>query len=151
MRKSVVSRLAVMAVATASLGLLPSATASAATTDQCSSNYNAITTFDNPADGHDYSLGLGLGTLSAEFNNNHQTLSIAYQKTGGSQISAAFGYLYPDGSNCAAVGYEPFTETTGQTKSYAWNDDSDFSHGFVYALMYVTGQGTFAIRFTDVA
>jgi hypothetical protein len=111
-------------------------------------DWNETTLVEGPSLYTTYDLHLSNGTLEAYWANNYTTLSIAYVKTGGSEITADFQeYGYHDNGECYYADDDgAFTESAGQTRSFAWNN-ADLGD-FVYATMYVKGQGYFAVEFT---
>ena len=159
MRFTKKSRLLAAGIAATSFSLLGVTPASAAVTSAAAAakpaigcdvsfpNWTQTTDVIGPAEGVTYTLHLTYGTLEASWANNYNTLIIAYVKTGGSEITADFQqYGYHEDGDCYFTDDDgAFTETAGETKSFAWNN-ADLG-SFVYATMYVKGQGYFTIEF----
>lgn len=153
MRFAKKSRLLAAGIAAASCSLLGVTPASAAVKPAAGCDisfppWNETTLVVGPDEGVTYTLDLTYGTLKASWANNYNTLIIAYVKTGGSEITADFQqYGYHTNGECYFTDDGgAFTETAGETKSFAWNNAT--LADFDYATMYVKGQGYFAIEFS---
>jgi hypothetical protein len=85
-----------------------------------------------------YSLQLSNGTLLARFINNYTGIDVEYQKSGGSEITADFRY-YNNTTLKVVEDSGSFTETAGQTRSYAWNNQGSLD--CVDVAMYVSSEG----------
>lgn len=155
MRISRRSRLFIPAVIAAVSALVAAAPASATVGGgggggSCNVNFPSFTqqapAIVAPQLGKIYSLQLAYGTLEAAWNN-YGTLSVAYVKTGGSQITADFQvYGLTGGGVCFYKDDNgAFTESAGQTRSFTWSPVSLAEP--TEAVMYVQGQGYFGILF----
>lgn len=154
MRISRRSRLFVPAVIAAASALVAAVPASATVGGgggggSCNVNFPSFTqqtAVISPQLGKIYSLQLGNGTLEAAWNDSG-TLSIAYVKTGGSQITADFqAYGLTGGGVCFYKDDNgAFTESAGQTRSFTWSPIILAEP--TEAVMYVQGQGYFGILF----
>jgi hypothetical protein len=144
----------VSAVVTAALSISALITGPASATavrpaDSCASTptYNQFAVEYNFTYGETYDLNLANGTLEAKANTNY-SVDIAYVKTGGSTITANFE-VYNESEITACTYYDDqgsFTESAGQSKSYVFSNAGLICPS-LYAVMYVSGQGYFAIEF----
>lgn len=153
-------RVAALGTTAALLSLFTSGAASATvkpayTVDECGKvfTFKGLTTVLMPGPNTVYSLDLSNGTFEARFSNDWLDLTEAYIKTGGSQITADFQYYFTeDGAVCVGPINDDgaFTESAGQSRSFSWDNDLDFSDNpDIYAVISVAGQGLFGIHFEE--
>lgn len=82
---------------------------------------------------------LSNGLLCARILNSRTTVTVWYYKTGGATISARLGW---DASGVDHWDAGSFTETKGQTKTYAWNN-LNLGCTSIVGFLVVSGQGRF--------
>lgn len=81
------------------------------------------------------------GNLCLRYINNYTGVDIHYDKNAGGTITAYFSYvdLVSDRTHCGG----PFTESPGETKSFAWNNVNPPPDMAIVGWMNVDGQGPF--------